>query len=405
MNEGVATLFEVAVVLVAIGLGIYGHRLRQRISFLNKPKPARSDHPIPGFGYRDAQSIPDTSPALHGSASPRAYAEPALHDAAWLGTTAGLVQTVKLSTIAAADNILVVGQKNAGKTTLLQKMLAARASEELYALDPHAKPGKWPCMVVGAGRDYAAIGTALLQIERSMDARFKQLASGEIAENAFSRRSVVADEYRSIADKLNGRNGAVDAGALLLNRISEGRKVGECVLVACHNDTAEALGIAGNTDMKTCFDWVVFMGGLVDSNRTQKCPPDIKAAALKRERPAVAWLTEKNQWFVVDDDLPMPVVSNVSPIQNVGTPVLVRGPVDDIAGTSLPYQYGTGTVPMSADEGILDEKIKLLQAAGVSWNKIGETLQLRGQKQQRNARIRQALGLPDPSDVELVEPE
>ena len=215
------------------------------------------------------------------------------------------VQTIKLSTLAQSDNILVVGQKGAGKTTLLRKIVAKRRDkgEQLIALDPHAKPGKWPCYTVGGGRDYDAIQTALIKIETDMDSRFKQMAKGEIAEGEFPRRATVSDEYRSITDKLNGKGETVNAGSLMLSRISEGRKVGECALVACHNDTAEALGIQGNTDMKTCFDYIIYMGALVDSNRTYKAPVDIKKAAKALEYPAIAWHPERNNWYVLEDDI------------------------------------------------------------------------------------------------------
>jgi len=215
------------------------------------------------------------------------------------------VQTIKLSTLAQSDNILVVGQKGAGKTTLLRKIVAKRRDkgEQLIALDPHAAPGKWPCTTVGGGRDYEGIATALVQIALDMNTRFKQLARGEIAEGAFPRRATVSDEYRSIANELNGKGETIDAGNFLLSRISEGRKVGECALVACHNDTAAALGISGNTDMKTCFDYIIYMGALVDSNRTYKAPVDIKKAAKALEYPAIAWHPERNNWYVLEDDI------------------------------------------------------------------------------------------------------
>ena len=215
------------------------------------------------------------------------------------------VQTIRLSTLAQSDNILVVGQKGAGKTTLLRKIVAKRRDrgEQLIALDPHAAPGKWPCTTVGGGRDYEGIATALVQIALDMNTRFKQLARGEIAEGAFPRRATVSDEYRSIANELNGKGETIDAGNFLLSRISEGRKVGECALVACHNDTAAALGISGNTDMKTCFDYIVYMGALVDSNRTYKAPVDIKKAAKALEYPAIAWHPERNNWYVLEDDI------------------------------------------------------------------------------------------------------
>lgn len=314
-------------------------------------------------------------------------------------------QYVKLSTIAEQDNVLVVGQKGAGKTTLLRKVIAKRASELLIALDPHAFPGKWPCRTIGGGRDYVSIGEQLEASESDMDGRFKALAQGKKQEGEFNRRSLVTDEYRSIADKLNGKKNTPDAGTLLLNRISEGRKVGECALVACHNDTAEALGISGNTDMKTCFDYIIYMGGLVDSQRTSKCPQEIKAAALQKDRPAVAWLTEKNQWFVLIDDLPMPSVSP-SPLFQEEEEPRTSIPVQEKASenTGIPHHTGTNTgIPVSHTDvpvqhtapASLEERIKALHVRKVSWNRIAQELDLKGSKQERNNTIRRALGIAE----------
>lgn len=371
---------QLALIGVAVVLWIAARHIGRRIPWLNQPRPKRDASFL--FQPREAPVQRPMQPAVAPTQSTG-------WGVGWGATVAPQVQTVRLSTLAHSDNILVVGQKGAGKTTLLRKIIAARSTEELLALDPHAQPGKWPCVVIGAGRDYAAIGNALTQIERDMDTRFKQLARGEILEGQFPRRSVVTDEYRSIADKLNGKGATVDAGSLLLNRISEGRKVGECALVACHNDTTEALGISGNSDMKTCFDWIVYMGGLVDSQRTQKCPPEIKAEARKRERPAVAWLTEKNQWFVVEDDLPMPIVSAISPLSSNSSlepvPVNVPVPVSSEHGN----QFLEQAEPVPGTDSIDADMIKALHLAGWSNNQIAD--KMRGRREARLARIRDAL--------------
>ena len=47
------------------------------------------------------------------------------------------------------------------------------------------------------------------------------------------------------------------------------------------------------------------MGALVESNRTYKAPIDIKQAALKLARPAIAWHPERNNWYVLEDDIDM----------------------------------------------------------------------------------------------------
>lgn len=385
MNEILSNPIVQAAVLAALSWLVWQNKQLIAGWLHSDPTPQVRDF-LKEITEAQAAKVPITIAPRPGLPSPTTVA-PQTFD---LSLAQQNVQSVKLSTVALGDNILVVGQKGAGKTTLLQKILATRVGREvLVALDPHAKPGKWPCDTLGAGRDYATIGRALMSIEANMDERFKQLGRGEIAEGAFQRRSVVTDEYRSIADKLNGKNNTVDAGTLLLNRISEGRKVGECALVACHNDTGEALGITGNTDMKTCFDYIIYMGGLVDSNRTQKCPPEIKQAALKRDRPAVAWLTEKNQWFVLDDDLPMPEMSTVSSVVPTGSLELVPVDVAETPGSNAGNQYGTSSELVPVPDGIDADTIKTLHNAGWSNNRIAE--RMKGRREDRLARIREAL--------------
>jgi energy-coupling factor transporter ATP-binding protein EcfA2 len=297
------------------------------------------------------------------------------------------MQAVKLSTIAASDNVLVVGPKGSGKTTLLKTIVQRRASEECVALDPHASPGKWPCKTIGHGRDYGAIDSALRTLHAGMDARFKQLGRGEMQEGAYPRRSLVGDEFRSLAIALNGKEGTVSAGSVIASRITEGRKVGECALVASHNDTLEALGLPqGASALKTCFDYIVYLGGLA----VDRAPETMKAALRRMDRPAVAYLTDKNQWFLLQIDLPLALgdVSVVppSPTGGEGSPVIDEGTV--MGG--IPPHLTSAALVTSGDD-LSDEAIITLHQAGWSRNKIVAQMR-RGSKQDRLARIRSVLG-------------
>jgi hypothetical protein len=402
MNEGIATLFELAVVLTALGLGIYGHRLRKRVPWLNKPKPARSEHPIPGFAYRDAP------PALHVQVHADRPIQRPMQDAqAWLAGGQPQMQSIKLSTLADADNVLIVGPKGSGKTTVLRTLLSVRGDAQAIALDPHASPGKWPCMCIGGGLRWDDISAALRRMQRDMQSRFEELSSGATPEGSFPRRSYVGDEWLTINSELDGKGGTVHAGKMLISRLTQGRKVGECILVAAQNDTVESLGIQGNADLKGCFDYIVYLGSLVSTRaKSHGCPADIIEAATKADRVGVVWHPERNNWYVLIYDLAAVregQVLGVSPNPSTGTPVSVRDEDANNAGTGLPYQYRTSTVPLDDVENQLDHDIKFLHSSGISWNRIGEQLQLKGQKQQRNARIRQALGMPEPATAELVE--
>jgi len=320
------------------------------------------------------------------------------------------LQTIKLSTIAAAQNILITGPKDSGKTTVARTILTQRHADQNIVIDPHGSQGKWPCTMVVEGLDFDAADTALQAMHRGMRGRFKELAQGVRREGEFPRRTFIVDEFLAITQELDGRGTTTDAGKLMIARITQGRKVEECLIVMAQNDTTAALGIKGNADLKACFDYLIFLAGNIETRaRFHGCPDDVRAAAFKSERPAVVWHPERNNWYVLLFDL-KPVlagqVTSVSSSAPTGTAVPVRNECAENAGTGLSYQYGTGTVPPDKAEDQLDHDIKFLHSAGVSWNKIGELLKLRGQKQERNNRIRRALGMTqvaDDTDAPLVD--
>lgn len=204
------------------------------------------------------------------------------------------IRMVPLSVIAQAENIAIIGPKGSGKTTMLLTLMALRSGEHI-SLDPHDWPGKWPCQTVGRGRKYETISIAMRRLDAAMSTRFEEMiGDGEGQNGAFPPRTVVSDEYYSIAQKVP------EAGDLLLARITEGRKVREYALIAAHNDTVAALGIKGNADMKTCFDWFIYTGALA----IQRYRGKAKDYVRQQDHPFVGYDTTKDEWYVLDFDVP-----------------------------------------------------------------------------------------------------
>lgn len=312
-----------------------------------------------------------------------------------LNPVAPQVQSIKLSTVAQEQNVLVTGPKGSGKTTILRTILGQRLDSECIAIDPHNEPGKWLCRVVGGGLAWQDIANALRAMETGMTSRFTDLNNGVCRSGEFPQRTFVADEFLAIVQKLNGKANPVDAGELLISRLTQGRKVGECILLAAQNDTVQALGISGNSDLKACFDYLIFLGGNIETRarRQHGCPEDIAQEAFRQKRPAVVWHSERNNWYVLVFDLE-PVregqVLNVSPVVPNGSTELVPVKTPEITGSEHGNQYGTGTEPVPGTDGIDDETIKALHSAGWSRNKIAE--RMKGRREERLARIRRVLG-------------
>ena len=196
-----------------------------------------------------------------------------------------------LDEVADADNLLIVGPKGSGKTTLLRELLARRSGDHC-ALDPHNQPGSWPCSVIGGGLDFGAIHIYLHAVQSRLKGRYQAMNRG-VAEHP--RLTIVADEWRAIAHELPDmrRDGQLQPGAarIMRNVITQGRKVRLCFIGAAHADTVEALGIAGEGDLRSCFDWVIYLGALA----VRKLPE-----ARSQARPAVAYHVERDTVYLLD---------------------------------------------------------------------------------------------------------
>jgi hypothetical protein len=358
------------------------------------------------------------SASIHPGASMHSRRAYAAEDLEFGASIQPGVQTIKVSQVATHDNILIVGPKGSGKTTLLLTLMQPRLrrGDQCIAFDPHSKPGKWgDAEVVGGGRAYAQIAHAFVKMHAAMDRRFKALARGENDEGEFQIRTLVGDEFRSIHEEVKKLKPNIPLpGDLLLSRISEGRKVGETAMIVCHNDTVAALGIEGNSDMKSCFDVIVYMGGLIETRAAfHKCPVAIRQEALRRERAAaVVWMPDRNQWFVLVWDVPPfspPKMSSVLSDQpggiegGISEVVSAEGMVSGMIPADTSLQTDTTDLDTTPDtsDGIDEEVIKALRSIGWTKNKIAE--RMKGKKQDKLARIDAAMIQAESPDAELVE--
>ena len=333
------------------------------------------------------------------------------------------VPVVRLSELIQFDNLFVIGEKGSGKTTLMRTLAAQLArkrrrvldgrqhpplesvvSEEVVIFDPHNAPGKWPGITIGGGSDFAAIGRAFAALHASMRERSREMNRGEREEGAYPGRVLLSDEFFTTNLELK----TVDLGRLLLQRLTEGRKFCDAVLVATQNDTAESMGITGNADIKKCFDRWIYLGGFVKS----RCRNDaVKAAALQSRFPAVVFNPVTSEWAQLIFDVAPVTQDKRFPLAQ-GQPVWTRhlvGSFPDVASaSSLPSE--AVEVPTVTDEslaGLLitpDELIKLGQAVALylsgEQDKIGAIEQAfttsRGGKAdyKRAVQLFEALGIP-----------
>jgi len=181
---------------------------------------------------------------------------------------------ITVKELAAADNLLIVGNRGSGKTTLLAAILRHRPPAR-YIFDPHNEPGKWDgaARVVGGGRDFQAVYAALQAAERTMDARSKELAQDAAAKARFVPFSVISDEWGSVNEEITFDAREQDApGKLVRLLLKEGRKFKISFIASAHGDTNASLGCTGDKKaFENSFDWFIYMGAFV----AEKVPADV----------------------------------------------------------------------------------------------------------------------------------
>lgn len=184
------------------------------------------------------------------------------------------MKTISIQALAAADNVLIVGNRGSGKTTLLAALLHYRLPAQ-YIFDPHNEPEKWQkaARVIGGGRAFQDVYSALQAAERTMDDRSKELAVDKTAKERFVPFSVISDEWGSVVEEIEYDKAKDPApGKLVRLLLKEGRKFKISFIASAHGDTNASLGCAGDKEaFQNSFDWFIYMGAFV----AQRVTPDV----------------------------------------------------------------------------------------------------------------------------------
>ncbi len=160
-----------------------------------------------------------------------------------------------LPSLERCDNILVVGKKGAGKTSLLQHLEAMRVQTgKTVILDSHAQPAQWRGDVIGIGRRYAAIRDAMIALTERLHKRYEKWSTGN---SDFTPVSTFIDEFTLLPQFL--RESGYNVQSYSIPALTEGRKVGMNCVWGVHSDRVKALGLKGASDLKECFDAVVYL--------------------------------------------------------------------------------------------------------------------------------------------------
>ncbi|MCB0165595.1 MAG: hypothetical protein KDI79_15295 [Anaerolineae bacterium] len=137
-----------------------------------------------------------------------------------------------------AQRLIIAGGSDAGKTTLIKHIVAGRIDHSrIIPIDPHAPSKILGFDVIGAGRDYGAIGDALESLVLLMTARYEDVKAGVLGYGQHERVSVFIDEWTGIVRQVDG------AGDLLAILLTESRKVNIHLTLCCHSTTIDALGL------------------------------------------------------------------------------------------------------------------------------------------------------------------
>lgn len=149
-----------------------------------------------------------------------------------------------MSLLETCTNILVIGKKGAGKTTILKDIMKNRKGE-IVVIDPHAYKDQWGFPTVGYGKDYTAITKKLEEVNAISKERYEKL-SNSYAPIEFPSYTVVVDETTEIMNN-------VSVDKLIINLLNC-RKVNIGLVLGGHSDNAVDIGLKGHFNLLKQFD-------------------------------------------------------------------------------------------------------------------------------------------------------
>ncbi len=144
--------------------------------------------------------------------------------------------------------IVVYGPTGSGKSSAIQHILRQRDGMQIV-FDAHYAPGNWHpnTIVIGAGRNWAAIDQALDVLVLEMAERYRQKARGMMV---FPPITVAVDEMSALTSNVG------DAGKRLITLAQEGRKVNINTILTPHSTEVVQMGFEGAGDARENFVFI-----------------------------------------------------------------------------------------------------------------------------------------------------
>lgn len=178
-----------------------------------------------------------------------------------------------------AQRLIVGGGSDSGKSTLAKHLIAGRSEDsQIVVIDPHSPSRVLGYDVIGAGRDYHAIGQALESLELLMHERYTDVAAGLMGYFQHSRLSIFIDEWTGIIEAIP------EAGSRLKVLLTESRKVNMFLCLLTHATTLDGLGLP-SAQLKKSALIVELVGGQGQPHRAFVHPSTTLANDGKKARP------------------------------------------------------------------------------------------------------------------------
>lgn len=216
-----------------------------------------------------------------------------------------------------AQRLIIGGGSDSGKSTLAKHLIAGRAdNSQIVVIDPHSPSKVLGFDVIGAGRDYAAIGQALESLELLMHERYGDVAQGLMGYFQHSRVSVFIDEWTGIIEAIP------EAGNRLKTLLTESRKVNMFLCLLTHSTTLDGLGLP-SAQLKKSAMIVELVGGQGQPHRAFVHPSASLAGDGRKARPVeyalpgpfTGWPAARDE---VTLELPSPEIIKVQKMSDEG---------------------------------------------------------------------------------------
>lgn len=274
-------------------------------------------------------------------------------------------------------HIMLVGETQSGKSTTAYALLYERAkTDKIIIIDPHEQKNDWPLAAANHGRNYDEIEQLFQIIHREFERRYMpNEPSGEPI-------TVFIDELPSIVAM---KKPLMD---LVKQWLREAAKIKIRLVILSQDANVKTLGIDGEGPVRENLMKILLGSFAADVPHVDNYRP----AAIERRGKVTAISLDgiriiAQQKVYTSSLWTLPKVSSKKPSISTEYIVPVQENMSEFAGIPPVTSDDTTDVP---SDGLTDEVIKTLHISGWSMNKIA-ALMLRGNKQQRLARIRSAI--------------